>query len=541
MERHTILSTYRLAAAGLLVWLAFSMSLAHAESPYTPAGGTLAHWPFNEGKGSLVRDSVRKRAGRLIGGVTWADGKAGKGLTFDGSTGKAFVSTDETLKVGPDEAFVIDVWVKVNPDSLGKSQQIFHGLYSKGQTRLNLEVRSRSGVVWFALGSSVTRNSRINIADGQWHHLAGVRDKTKARIVLYVDGNEDGSAPCDTKMTLAIPLRFIVGGETASLVTGRKEECLAGCIDELRLSSVIGTFTPLPISTTTPPATKKPYVAPPKPQATPPVIPRTPAAPTAKRPPPGPLPPLSAREFKHKQFTNSIGMKFAAISAGDFLMGGKAQDNVPIRKVRITQPFYLGVHEVTQQQFKSVMGYNPSFFNYNSPNHPVDSISYDTAIEFCNKLSAKEKRTYRLPTEAEWEYACRAGTTTAFYFGDDPSELPKYVWGWGKHVRNANRPMPVGTRKPNPWGLYDMSGNVSEWCSDWYDPLYYQTAPAADPKGPERSYLVVGVGARAHRGGNWRGWVATIPRPQFTSGMRDFLAPYAKNRKVGFRIVCEAK
>jgi formylglycine-generating enzyme required for sulfatase activity len=184
------------------------------------------------------------------------------------------------------------------------------------------------------------------------------------------------------------------------------------------------------------------------------------------------------------KFTNSIGMKFVLIPAGEFTMGSPENEqgrdsNEPQHKVKITKPFYMQTTEVTQAQWKAVMGNNPSYFKGNDL--PVETVSWDDAQEFIKKLSAKEGVKYRLPTEAEWEYACRAGSTTKFYFGEDESKLDEYAW---YHNNSDGKTHPVGQKKPNAWGLYDMHGNVWEWCQDWYGADYYKNSPAEDPQGP---------------------------------------------------------
>ena len=203
-------------------------------------------------------------------------------------------------------------------------------------------------------------------------------------------------------------------------------------------------------------------------------------------------------------FTNSIGMRFVLIPAGEFVMGapsneqGSGGDERPRHRVRITKPFYMGVTEVTQAQWKAVMGYNRSHFK--GQNLPVEMVSWYGALDFCRKLTEMERKAgrlsdceeYRLPTEAEWEYACRAGTKTAYSFGDSANDLIDYAW----FAKNSlNRTHPVGRKKPNPWGLYDMYGNVLEWCQDWYGE--YPAVVQEDPKGPpDGNYRVV-------RGGCW--------------------------------------
>jgi len=169
-------------------------------------------------------------------------------------------------------------------------------------------------------------------------------------------------------------------------------------------------------------------------------------------------------------------LKLVYIPPGEFMMGMRGLSQ---HKVRITKGFYMGAYEVTQAQWQEVMATNPS--HYKGVDLPVDTVSWEDATEFCRKLSQKEGKTYRLPTDAEWEYACRAGTTTDYYFGDGYSQVSHYAWYGGN---SGHKSHPVGKKKPNGFGLYDMTGNVWEWCSDWYDEGYYSQSPVDDPKGP---------------------------------------------------------
>jgi formylglycine-generating enzyme required for sulfatase activity len=188
--------------------------------------------------------------------------------------------------------------------------------------------------------------------------------------------------------------------------------------------------------------------------------------------------------------TNSIGMQFVLIPPGEFVMGSPATGsatNIPELQhlVRMTKPFHLGVHEVTQGQYERVMQVNPGEFK--DPQNPVDQVSWLDAVGFCDSLSALAEeqaagRRYRLPTEAEWEYACRAWSTSRYSFGESDSLLGDYAW----HVENAGlSPHAVGQKLANAWGLFDMHGNVWEWCADWYGPDYYAHSPQDDPTGPE--------------------------------------------------------
>jgi formylglycine-generating enzyme required for sulfatase activity len=185
-------------------------------------------------------------------------------------------------------------------------------------------------------------------------------------------------------------------------------------------------------------------------------------------------------------------MEFVRIPAGRFQMGSTAYDDEePVHRVEITQPFYLGTTEVTQSQWESVMGNNPS--QYKGPNHPVEQVSWEEVQTFIEKLNAREPGvTYRLPTEAEWEYAARAGTTTAYSFGDSAGDLDEYAWYGGNAGGQTH---PVGQKPANGWGLYDVHGNVWEWVQDWYGK--YPSSPQRDPSGPPSG------ADRVVRGGGW--------------------------------------
>ncbi len=193
-------------------------------------------------------------------------------------------------------------------------------------------------------------------------------------------------------------------------------------------------------------------------------------------------------------------MDFVHIEPGEFIMG--SPENEPNRepnrtkgerqhKVKLTKPFYMGIYEVTQEQYQAVMGVNPSKFK-GEKNLPVEQVSWNDAVKFCRKLSQERGKTYRLPTEAEWEYACRAGTT-GVYGGS--GKLDDMAW---YRDNSGERTHPVGQKQPNAWGLYDMHGNVWEWCSDFFsDP----TGSVTDPRGPVSGSL------HAVRGGSFNNGV----------------------------------
>jgi formylglycine-generating enzyme required for sulfatase activity len=231
-------------------------------------------------------------------------------------------------------------------------------------------------------------------------------------------------------------------------------------------------------------------------------------------------------------FINGIGMEFILIPAGSFMMGSdKLKDKkadiieIPQHRVNISKPFYLGKYAVTQAQWTAVMENNPSWFKGRS--NPVEMVSWDDAQDFIRRLNRLEEHNHcRLPTEAEWEYAARAGTTNVYSFGDDAADLGSYAW---YYVNSAKTTQPVGLKEPNAWGLYDMHGNVWEWVQDRLGINYYRKSPLFDPRGPASGVY------RAARGGDWcavemscrsAGRGGTLPSARFDGlGFRLALSP----------------
>jgi formylglycine-generating enzyme required for sulfatase activity len=282
---------------------------------------------------------------------------------------------------------------------------------------------------------------------------------------------------------------------------------------------------------------------------------------------------LPAQEAPRDPIQNSLNMKLVLIPAGEFMMGtdesaadlekvfGMAvkvsiEDEKPRHRVRITKPFYLGIHEVTVGEFRAFVkatGYRtdaekdglggrgwtaqgfarqPGFtwdnwWKEQTDRHPVVNVSWNDASAFCKWLSEKEGKTYRLPTEAEWEYACRAGTTTRFHSGDEPASLAKYANFADPKGKPAGSVLttPVGSFQPNAFGLYDMHGNVWEFVADRYLPGYYAKSPVDDPPGPETG------GQRAMRGACW-GFDPVRGR----SASRGRLDPTNRGYRDGFRV-----
>jgi len=306
--------------------------------------------------------------------------------------------------------------------------------------------------------------------------------------------------------------------------------------------------------------------------------------------------------------TNSIGMKLVLVPSGEFMMGNPHRpdeerkflgpetdslvedcfdDEYPPHPVRITRAFYLGVYSVTVGQFRRFVAETeygtdaetggttgpdnwwrgaydwggPWADNYRlhrdyswrktgfrqGEDHPVVNVSWNDAVAFCRWLSAQEHKAYRLPTEAEWEYACRAGSTTRYYCGDDPTELVKVgnvadaaskkeIPGWEFVVHGSDGYVftaPAGRFRPNGFGLYDMHGNAAQWCSDWYRPDYYAQSPRDDPQGPKDPYGTDSSGSelRVTRGSGWCAGAA-----ECRSSNRSSSLAADRNYALGFRV-----
>jgi uncharacterized protein (TIGR02996 family) len=230
------------------------------------------------------------------------------------------------------------------------------------------------------------------------------------------------------------------------------------------------------------------------------------------------------------RLTSTLEMKFSWIPPGTFLMGslldepGRDPDEGPQHRVTITHGFWLADTPVTQGQWRAVADNNPSRFR--GRQRPVESVSWEECQDFCRRLRTKNGQRFRLPTEAEWELACRAGTTTPYYTGAGVESLKKAGWCSHSGVGTARETRAVRRFLPNFWGLYDMHGNVWEWCSDWCDEFYYQHTPTVDPSGPDSGVL------RMLRGGSW--W----EEPRYSrSTHRCWYDPNAHYDKCGCRLV----
>jgi len=228
---------------------------------------------------------------------------------------------------------------------------------------------------------------------------------------------------------------------------------------------------------------------------------------------------------------NGVKMDFVLIPAGTFMMGAKAGDPGyldkmgPVHRVTITKPFWIGITEVTQAQYVAIKGRNPS--HTKGDNNPVEFMSWQDAVNFCKLLSEKSGKTRRLPTDAEWEYACRAGTSTPWYWGNKPSEISYYAIHKG-NAAGLNVSAAVGSKLPNQWGLYDMIGNVWELVRD-IDTIGYDQGDAVDPTGGKAD-----VGIKIARGGSMN-----YGPDQCNAAYRLAQGLTITLFETGFRVVCE--
>jgi formylglycine-generating enzyme required for sulfatase activity len=247
------------------------------------------------------------------------------------------------------------------------------------------------------------------------------------------------------------------------------------------------------------------------------------------------------------EVVNSVGMKLMLIKPGIFPMGASQRElgwqhyEGPIHSIEITRGFYLGAYPVTQEQYQKVMGTNPSRFHKvggcDTRLFPVENVSWEEAVTFCRKLSEtlterQHGRRYRLPTEAEWEYACRAGGDgQPFHFGGalvctQANFDGRHPYGGSGRGDFLGRTSAVGSYPANVWGLYDMHGNIWEWCHDWFDEKYYRISPRRDPQGPDRGE------AKVLRGGSWQSHGRLC-----RSACRDWVGPAYRSINAGFRVV----
>jgi formylglycine-generating enzyme required for sulfatase activity/tRNA A-37 threonylcarbamoyl transferase component Bud32 len=490
--------------------------------------GLVLHFSFRSAavNGVVKDESGNGNDGRVVGAKWVAEGQGHGAYLFRAANRTDAIVVPNSLSLNVYQ-ITESAWIKTDVADrwwrrvIDKDWRTGYDLTVGG----NWQGNSGRGKVGIDLGDDHIYSDQ-SVADGRWHHVVATYDGAAQR--LYVDGNRqrnirrrDGTVGGNTHV-----LR-IGNGDLDSKQPDGTTEILAfdGEISDVRIYNRA-------LSQSEIDALKASPTAPPK-------VPSASALPGS--------------------ITNSLGTKLLLIPPGTFMMGsppsepGRGSDET-LHRVTLTKAFYMAATPATVGQFKTFVndtgyrtdaereGYarlgdvggirtvqgvswrNPGFSQ--ADDHPVDVITWNDAEAFCDWLTRKEGRAYRLPTEAEWEYACRAGTNTIYYFGDDPSKLGEYAWrGLQTH--------PVGQRKPNSWGLYDMIGDIFQWCSDWYFPVLDD---AVDPQGPPREraasvhipWLNYDGACRVLRGGALRS-AARMPRP-----------PDRLPANYGFRVVLDA-
>ena len=423
------------------------------------------------------------------------------------------------------KTFTIAVWFRWIEDHPTDQYQVLIGKCAKEHLHncnymlsvANLGAGENGGSLQGTVSGGAGKESGLSsgalqVTDKQWHHAVLVCDYKLSEISLYLDGKQVDNTKLIDGVDTSEAHAFVGFWRGYNWCYG----IFTGDLDDLRIYNAPLTNTQVAklfaYESTTPPA-PMPSIA-----------------------------PLSTIEqaVMHQRAwadhldvpvvsTNSIGMKFAVIPPGEAAMGlpehatGRTDDET-LHRVTLRQPFQMGVHEVTQEQYRKVMRTSPS--TSNGPDNPVQQVSWINAAEFCRRLSSlpaevASGRVYRLPTEAEWEYACRAGTDTAYSFGDSDAEFRDYAW----FVSSSNGTVhPVGLKKPNRWGLYDMHGNVSEWCQDWYGA--YPDRAVTDPTGAGTGSL------RVYRGGGCLDYAVNCQ-----SARRKRRNPSDRLDDLGFRVV----
>ncbi len=446
-------------------------------------------WDFN---GDSLDDSGNQNHATRQGAAFGPDrfGRDGHALVFDG--------VDDFVDLGRlgivNEDFTVSSWFRV--DSL-KWHTIFsenHGELDRG---ILLAIQNDQGRMWFVAEDQNHNQTALQAnqspALGSWHHIGAVRDGQL--LSLYLDGQLIGQQTIQTWQTTSISNSAKLGVQSDA-----GNHWFQGSIDDVEIYD----------TALTPEEIESCY--------------------------------LLGQRLPPDRIVGSVGMEMMRMAAGTFRMGSpsteqdRGDDEGPLTNVTLTRPFWMGRYEVTQREWEAIMDFNPSRFE--GPDIAVHRVNWFQADDFCERLTQQERDAgqlpagyvYRLPTEAEWEHAVRAGTQTRFFFGDDPNytDLPDYAW----YLPNqGGRVHEVGEKRPNPWGLYDVYGNVGEWCYDWKaDQL--PGGSVVDPTGVETARLKAVRGG--HRGNEgyrlrsaWRrgAQIPTDPGSNFGYGFRVVLGP----------------
>ncbi len=420
-----------------------------ATKSIAPPAGLVAWWPL-EGHAT---DAVGNHNGALEGSFLFVPSEVGRGIHLEGPRSGISVPDSPDLNFGPDQDFSIEAWIQPLPwQSEFGVMDIVDKRDAPNLTQSHgYAMAVRNGKLCFLMADSL-EGAHLNweqngpdLRDGLWHHVAVSVKRTSATGVnLYVDGQVIASFdPTPARGDLGTRQPLLIGmHQSYPWFQGN----FRGGIDEVSLYK--RALSPAEIQDI--------YSAGKNGKGKPHGGLAGILAPNRDWQETGSMPAEAAVDLG-----GGIQMEFVLIRPGSFRMGSDLGDEAPARDVTITEPFYLGKYEVTQEQWEAVMGTNPSYFK--GPKLPVDNVSADDAQDFLTRVREKTGRTLALPTEAQWEYACRAGTITRYSFGDSPASLQDYAWFADN---SGGITHPVGEKKPNRWGLYDMHGNVWERCTD---------------------------------------------------------------------------
>jgi formylglycine-generating enzyme required for sulfatase activity len=456
--------------------------------------GLVAYYPFN---GNVKDESGNGNDGEVHGATATIDrfGNPARAYFFDGV--KAFVDLGDrdVFDFGTSD-FSLSLWVKTDGVQRNNYLLAKYSLPSLPAYGIGFGLNTESYVfIGDGLdGLASEGRGTSSLDDGQWHHFAVSFDRDEVLNILI-----DGKNSFDTNISIN---RGDISNSINLLIGKMDSTYYSGAIDDIRIYNRALSE-----------AEVKAFYD------------------FESKPPNQPIPTAPAIEST----TNTFGMTFNKIPAGTFMMGSPEgeegrRDNETQHKVTISKAFYMQTTEVTQGQWKAVMATEPwkgQSLVKEGPNYAATYVNWDDAVAYCKKLSEKEGKTYRLPTEAEWEYACRAGTETRWSFGDDEKALGDYAW-YRENAYDIDEEYAhqVELKKPNAFGLYDMHGNVYEWCHDYYG--VYKQSPAQDPPGPARGSF------RVLRGGSWN----ENSRCR-SSAFRLSREAYHRYFSIGFRVVRE--
>ncbi len=438
-----------------------------ARAPAPPPSGLVSRW---RGEKNAL-DSVGENDGTIVGDVIYEPGVIGQAFSFDGVNSGVRLGNPRNLQL---QNFTIEAWVKrASAESAAATLDSDNAAFLHyGELGYGFGPRNDGTLLLTKVGVGGVYSSDLRITDTQFHHVAVTKDGSS--VTFYVDGVGETAEPYDPGFVFDTPVAIGARGTDIA-------HSFFGLIDELAVYNRALTKGEIQSIHRTGQGSKRITFS-------------------------------SVIEGKAESVDlgSGVKMEFVLIPAGTFTMGTRTgspqdyEDEKPAHQVTLSKAFHLGKFEVTQEQWEAVMQSNPSKFK--GPRLPVENVSWDDAQTFLAKLGQKTGRKLSLPTEAQWEYACRAGTTTTYSFGDSDASLRAYGWFADNSEGSTH---PVGEKSPNQWGLYDMLGNVCEWCADWYS-VPYPNGAVTDPEGPASGTW------RVIRGGAW-----TAPSPGLRSSNRD--------------------